>query len=91
VHRLDVRYDLAPAVRVSKMAGLVAVPAVAAMVMRKNGITAGRSRGGEALVTVGMLAESVHNLDDGGRFALRLPALHVDVVAVGCGKSLLVM
>jgi len=38
-----------------------------------------------------MLTESVHDLDDGGRFGLRLPDLHVDIVAVGCGQSVLVI
>jgi len=91
VYGFDIRIGFLPTIPERKMAGLLAVPAVPAVVMNTHSETTIGRRSGETGVAIPVLAQSMQYLNDAGRIAIRLPGLHMDDMAILRGQLMVLV
>lgn len=88
VDDVDVIDHTIPALGNRKVPGVLSVPAMTSMIVRTHGIATCYSGCGKSCVTVGVFAETMNDLNDGGAIAIRLPKLNVYFVTIVDGQNL---
>lgn len=88
VNDVDVIDNAVPALIDREVPGVLRVPAMSPMIVRAHGIATFHSGCGKSCVSVGVFAEAMYDLNDGGSVAIRLPKLSVYLVTVVDGQNL---
>ena len=88
VNDVDVIDNTIPALCNREVPGVLRVPAMSPMIVRAHGKATFHSGCGKSCVTVGVFAETMYYLNDGGTVAIRLPKLGVYRVTVVNGQNL---